>query len=190
VTFKTPYENKLSFRNKLGRLLWGLVWTMLFRVSPRSTHFWRRSLLRLFGARISPSAHIYPTVRIFAPWNVTMGDFSCLGDRVDCYSVGPICIGQHATVSQDAALCTATHDYRDVAFPLVVRPIEIANYAWVAARAFVGPGVRVGEGAVVGACCVVLRDVPAWWVVGGNPAQKIRERQMRCPEVGLRTAQP
>lgn len=135
-------------------------------------------LVRCFGGQIAATAHIYPSVRIFAPWNLAMDDDSCLADGVDCYSVGRIHLGDHATVSQGACLCTATHDYQDPAFVLVMRPIEIERSAWVAARAFVGPGVRIGEGAVVGACGVVFRDVPAWWVVGGNPAQKIKDRRM------------
>lgn len=179
---KVPYRNSLSLSNRAGRMLWGAVYSILFRPSPRVAHAWRRWILRLFGAKIAGNAHIYPSARIFCPWNLVMSDYSCLADRVDCYSVGMIRLGIHATVSQDAALCTATHDYTDPAFELVVRPIEIGDYAWVGARAFVGPGVHLGEGAIAGACSAVFRDVPAWWIVGGNPAKKIKDRRLRFSE--------
>ena len=105
-----------------------------------------------------------------------MGDHSGLANDVDCYSVAPIVLGPHSTVSQYAHLCAATHDYEDPSFRLVPKPITIGARAWVAAGAFVGPGVTVGEGAVVGARAVVVKDVPEWTVVAGNPAVQIRKR--------------
>ncbi|MCA9054474.1 MAG: putative colanic acid biosynthesis acetyltransferase [Planctomycetaceae bacterium] len=134
-------------------------------------------LLRVFGGTVGTGSHPYPSIRVWAPWNLTMGPHSCLGDRVDVYSVDKITLGEWSVVSQDAVLCTATHDYNDPAFPLVTRPIVIERYAWVAAGAFIGPGVTVGEGAVVGARAVVTKDVPPWTIVAGNPARQIGERR-------------
>lgn len=94
---------------------------------------------------------------------------SCLSDDVDCYCVAPITIGAYATVSQYSYLCSATHDYRNPTMPLVVAPIVIGPEAWVAADVFVGPGVAIGEGAVVGARSTVTQDVGAWTVVAGSP---------------------
>jgi putative colanic acid biosynthesis acetyltransferase WcaF len=105
-----------------------------------------------------------------------MGAYSCLANDVDCYSVDAVVLGDFATVSQQAMLCTATHDYNDSDFKLVTKPILIAPRAWVGTRAFVGPGVNVGEGAVVGAASAVFRDVEAWTVVGGNPARLLKTR--------------
>jgi putative colanic acid biosynthesis acetyltransferase WcaF len=119
---------------------------------------------------------VHPSVKIWAPWNLVMGDVSCLGPYVDCYNAARIEIGEYATVSQYAYLCGATHDYTRLAMPLVPKPIRIGARAWVAAAAFVGPGVTVEEGAVVGACACVVRDVPAWTVVAGNPARVIKRR--------------
>jgi len=110
-----------------------------------------------------------------------MGAHSCLANDVDCYSVAEITLGDFATVSQQAMLCTATHDYNDVYFQLVTRPIVIGPRAWVGARAFVGPGVNVGEGAVVGAVSSVFRDVEPWTVIGGNPARFLKTRDVVRP---------
>ena len=105
-----------------------------------------------------------------------MAAHSCLGNDVDCYSVGSVVLGEFATVSQAAMLCTATHDHNDPCFRLITRPIVIGPRAWIGARAFIAPGVTVGEGAVVGAVSAVFRDVPAWTVVGGNPARALKRR--------------
>ncbi len=162
--------------SRIKRGWWTLWRNLCFRWSPRIAHGWRRRLLRLFGARIASGVHPYPSCRIWAPWNLTMGPQSCLGDRVDCYSVDQIVIGEWAVVSQDAVLCTASHDFHRRDFPLITSPISIGPYAWIAAGAFIGPGVTVGEGAVVGARAVVMKDVPPWTVVAGNPAKVIGQR--------------
>jgi putative colanic acid biosynthesis acetyltransferase WcaF len=163
------------------RVAWNLVWVLLYRPSPTPLHGWRRMLLRLFGAEIGAGAHPYPSARIWAPWNLEMGEASCLAPGVDCYSVDRITLGARAIVSQRASLCSATHDHNDPAFPLVTAPISIGADAWVAAEAFIGPGVAIGEGAVVGARTVAMRDVPARTVVAGNPARKIGDRRWRAP---------
>jgi putative colanic acid biosynthesis acetyltransferase WcaF len=105
-----------------------------------------------------------------------MGDHSGLANDVDCYSVAPIVLGPHSTVSQYVHLCAATHDFENPGFRLISKAITVGAHAWVAAGAFVGPGVTVGEGAVVGARAVVVKDVPEWTVVAGNPAVQIRKR--------------
>lgn len=171
------FRSELSMGNRAARAVWGAAWLLLFLPSPRPFHAWRRLLLRLFGARIGAGVRVYGSARIWAPWNLQMGDHSVLGDRVDCYAVDRITIGEHSVVSQYAFLCTATHDIDQPSFPLVTAPVVIGPGAWVAADAFVGPGVTVGEGAVVGARASVFKDVPAWAVVGGNPARVIRMRR-------------
>jgi putative colanic acid biosynthesis acetyltransferase WcaF len=158
------------------RAIWGVVYFLMFRPSPKVMHGWRSLLLRIFGARVGRSAHFYPSCKIWAPWNLVMGDHACLGPHVDCYNVARIELGEHATVSQYSYLCGATHDYTKLMMPLVPKPIRIGARAWVAADAFVGPGITVGEGAVVGARACVVRDVPAWTVVAGNPARVIKRR--------------
>lgn len=107
-----------------------------------------------------------------------MGDFSCLAENVDCYTVDAIVLGSKVTVSQRSFLCTASHDIRSLTRPLTYSPIHIEDHAWVCAECFVGPGLRLGEGAVVAARSVVIRDVAAWEVVGGNPAKFIKHRKL------------
>jgi putative colanic acid biosynthesis acetyltransferase WcaF len=105
-----------------------------------------------------------------------MAKDSCLADDVDCYNPSLVEIGELAIVSQYTYLCCASHDYNHPDFTFFSRPIVIERLAWVAARAYIGPGVTIREGAVVGANSCVYRDVPAWLVVGGNPAKKLAGR--------------
>lgn len=173
---RSDYRNPLGWRNKLGRAAWGVVRVLLYRPSPRPLHGWRRLLLRAFGATVGPGAKPYPGAMVWAPWNLTLGAGCWLADGVDCYSVGRVTVGPGAVVSQRAFLCAATHDYTDPGFRLVVRPVTIGAGAWVAAEAFVGPGVTVGDGAVVAARAVVTRDVAPWAVMAGNPARPVKQR--------------
>jgi putative colanic acid biosynthesis acetyltransferase WcaF len=162
--------------NKLMRVLWGIVWQLLFRPSPRIFHGWRRMLLRLFGASIGKGVHPYPSANIWGPWNLVMGDHSCLADDVDCYCIDKISIGANSTVSQYSYLCSASHDYTKAHMPLTTAPITIGEGVWIAADVFVGPGMTIGDGAVVGARSTVTRNVAPWTVVAGNPARHIKQR--------------
>jgi putative colanic acid biosynthesis acetyltransferase WcaF len=172
------YRNQLSYRNRIGRVLWTVVWATLFRLSPTPFFGWRRILLRCFGASIGIRANVYPHCRIWAPWNLTMGAHSCLANDVDCYCVDAVVLGDFATVSQQTMLCTATHDYNDPEFRLATKPITIGTRAWIGARVFIAPGVNVGEGAVVGAASAVFHNVATWTVVGGNPARPLKKRSI------------
>jgi putative colanic acid biosynthesis acetyltransferase WcaF len=172
-TFREP---SFSLRNRLGRVIWGFVGFFFFRLSPRPLHGWRRFLLRLFGAGIGRGAHIYPGAKIWAPWNVEIGEESGIADGAVLYSQGRITVGRRCVISQEAYLCGGTHNFERPGFPLETAPIVLGDHVWVAARAFVHPGVTLGAGCVVGACAVVLKDLPAWTVCGGFPAQPLRPR--------------
>lgn len=164
--------------NRAARVAWNIVYVLLFRTSPRPLHRWRNLLLRSFGARLHPTARIYPRARCWAPWNLHMGQHACVADDVDVYSVAPISIGDYSTVSQYSFLCAATHDFEDVQHPLTTAPIHIGRRCWIAADVFVGPGVTIADGTVVGARSSVYKDLPPWSVVAGNPAQVIRARRL------------
>lgn len=174
-----PIQYKdLSFQNKAIRLIWNFVWLFLYRPTPRFFHGWRCFLLKLFGAKLGRGVHVYPSTRIWAPWKLEMGDYSCLGEYVDCYCVDNVVIGSHSTVSQYSYLCTASHDYRNVDMPLVTAPIMIGNRAWITADVFVAPGVSIGEGSVVLARSSVFDNVPPFVVFKGNPAEFYKNREM------------
>jgi len=171
-------HQQLSTANKLARVLWQLVWLFLYRPSPVPFHAWRRFLLRSFGATIEEGTHPYPSAKIWAPWNLIMRKHSCLSHHVDCYCVDKIELGAHSTISQYSYLCTASHDYTRRDMPLITAPILIGDYAWVTADVFIGPGVTIGEGAIVGARSTVTRSVLPWNVVAGSPPKVIGLRTL------------
>lgn len=168
-------ERKWSKRTQVARVIWAFL-EPLFSFSPRPLHELRCSLLRLFGARIGKNVYILPSVRITMPWNISISDDAAIGDRVILYALGPITIGERATVSQGAHLCAGSHDYRDPKLPLVKLPIVIGADVWVCADAFVGPGVSIGPGAIAGARSVVMSNVADDLIVVGNPARVIKRR--------------
>lgn len=167
-------------RERAGRALWQGV-RPLFAWSPTPLHAWRRGMLRRFGARIGTRVVVYPSAAITQPWCLEIGDESAVGPGVVLYSLGAIRLGARVTVSQRAHLCAATRDHRRRDFPLVRRPILVEDDAWIAAEAFVGPGVRIGRGAVVAARAVAVRDVDDWQVVAGNPARVVSRRSLADP---------
>lgn len=178
MNLATRPNSSLPRSNRIARALWGVVWLLLFRPTPRPLHAWRCLLLRVFGATVGRGVRVYASARIWAPWHLVLEDGSCLGDDVDCYCVATVHLEAGATVSQYSYLCTASHDFTRRSHPLVSAPIRIGRQAWVAADVFVGPGVTVGEGAVVGARSTVLKDVPAWMVVAGHPPRVLRPRTL------------
>ncbi len=168
-----------SWQNKVARVIWNFIYLIGFKYSPRPLHAWRSFILRLFGAKIGKRVHIYPKVKIWAPWNLEVHDEVGVADGVDLYSQGKIILEYRAIVSQRSYICTGTHDFTLKGHPLFTKPIKISKFAWIAAEAFVGPGITIGEGAVVGARAAVFKDVDPWTVVGGNPAKFIKKRVIK-----------
>lgn len=166
-----------SLGSKIRRTLWGITWTLLCRPTPNPLHRWRCAVLRMFGARIGKNNFIYPSARIWAPWLLETGDVATIASDVHVYNVGGVFIGHHAIVSEGAFLCGATHDFHHTDFPLVSKRIEVGPHAWICARAVILPGVKCGEGAVLGAAAVTSKDLKAWMVHAGNPARVLGERR-------------
>lgn len=174
------YRSDFTTAAKLRRFAWEVVWLLAFRPTPRwALHGWRRQLLRWFGAEVGAGCRIAPSCRVWAPWNLVMGEFSALGDGVDCYSMGPITLGSKVAVSQRSFLCAGSHDVRSLSRPLVTGPIVIEDHVWIAAECFVHPDVVIREGAVIGARSVVLKEMPAWSICAGHPCRKIKDRVLK-----------
>ena len=168
-----------SLRNRVARAIFAAVWLLGARWTPPPLHSWRVILLRFFGARIGHDVRIYGSTRIWHPPHLVIGDRSLIGPHVNLYNQGKISIGSDVVISQGAHICASSHDVSDPNFQLVLRPVSIGNNAWVAAEAFVGPGVIVGDGAVLGARAAAFRDLDPWTIFSGNPAVALKPRAMR-----------
>lgn len=173
----SEYNHSFSWKNKIGRFVWNILYWILFR--PFDLNFfksYRRFILTLFGAKIGIGSNIYASSKIWAPWNLEVGEYSTIGPNVDVYNQGKIQIGSNTVVSQKSYLCASTHDFEISNYPLILKPIIIHDQVWVAANSFIGPGVNIGKGSVIGARSAVFKEVEAWAVVGGNPAKFIKKR--------------
>jgi putative colanic acid biosynthesis acetyltransferase WcaF len=170
----TPYPR----REVLGRWLWALVQCTVFRWSPRPFHGFRAWLLRLFGADIVAPGQvvIFPSVRVTFPWKLTLEPRAMVGPHVIVYNLARITLRRGANLSQHCHLCAGTHDFNRWSMPLVTAPIVIGENAWLGADVFVGPGVTIGELAVVGARSVVVRDLPPRKICVGHPCRPIKDR--------------
>ena len=173
------YVDSLTLGNKLFRLFWRIGCLLLFRpFSGPLFRYWRSAVLRLWGAKIGRRCAVAANVRIWAPWNLELGDYVAVAPEVDIYNVSKITVGNHVTISQQAYLCTASHDISKRIKPLVSNPICIDDFSWVCARATILPGVCIKEGVVIAAGAVVTKSVAPWMVIGGNPARILKKREL------------
>lgn len=170
----TPYPRSEIIR----RIVWSAVQTTVFRWSPRNCHGFRARLLTWFGADIPEPSQVvvFPTVSITFPWKLRLEPRSMIGRHVIVYNLGNITLRRGANVSQYTHLCAGSHDFNQWSMPLTTAPIVIDENAWLGADVFVGPGVTIGELAVIGARSVVVKDQPARMICAGNPCRPLKPR--------------
>ena len=165
-----------SFFNRCTRMLWSICYILFIRLSPRPLHAWRAFIYKIFGAQLGKNCHIYPTAKVWAPWNLKCKDKVCIGDQASIYNLSLVEIGEQSVISQNCSICTGTHDYTEPGFPTRSESITIGEHCWIAAEAFIMPGVRIGNGTVVGARSVVTENLPSWKVCLGHPCKPIKDR--------------
>lgn len=174
------YVDPIPKTVKRCRLLWLVTWKFLASWMPYFLgNKWRVWLLKCFGMKHNGYVSVYPSCRVWAPWNVEMGSYVAIDDDVNLYSANKITIGTKVAISREAFICTASHDITKPNRPLIMAPITIGDGVWIGARAIILPGVTIGEGAIVAAGAVVTKDVEPWTVVGGNPAKFIKKRELK-----------
>lgn len=159
----------------IGRILWFILNSLLLK-SALPGSFWRRPLLRLFGAKIGKSVVLKPRISVKYPWNLSIGDHSWLGEKVWIDSLGKVRIGSHCCVSQGSILICGNHNYKKSSFDLMVQPITIGDGAWLGAASTIAPGTEIGTNCVlsIGSTAIGLLEPNA--IYQGNPAVKIKER--------------
>jgi putative colanic acid biosynthesis acetyltransferase WcaF len=167
----SSYDSPWTKGQRIRMVLWEYCWLFFCSWTPKPANKWRLWWLKLFGAEIYGHPFVHQRARIQIPWNLTLHDRAALGDRTNAYSLGKIEVHEHATVAQEAYICTGTHAFDQPAKNLITAPIIIGAHAFVGARAFIMLGVTIGEYAVVGACSTVTKDVPPYTTVKGNPAR-------------------
>lgn len=165
---------RYSNKELLLRVVWSVT-QLTFSLSPRLFYGWRNMILRMFGASIGNNVEIYPSAKIMFPWLLKVGDNVVISWDVKVYNLGMITIGNGTVISQYAHLCGGTHDYTTNDFTLIRTGLTIGNNVWIAADAFIGPGVTIGDNSVIGARAVVVNNVEANTLAAGNPARPLRK---------------
>ncbi len=173
----TKYSSPWTLGQRLVMVLWGICWGLFCAWTPKPFNRWRIFWLQLFGAKVEGTPFVHQRARVTIPWNLTLRDRACLGDRAHAYSLGEIEIQGHATVAQEVYLCTGTHDFEQPSMPLRVGKITVEENVFIGARAFLMPGVSIGRDSIIGACSVVTMDMPEGMICHGNPCRPIRPRK-------------
>jgi len=179
---KSPWP----LQQKIGRMMWGMVEGGVFRFSPHNAYPWRAMLLRMFGARIGRNVRVRRSVHVEIPWNLSIGDHTIVGDHAILYCLGRVTIGNHVTISQYAHLCAGTHETHSREMALLRPPIVVGDDVWIAADAFVGPGVTIGDRTILGARASAFKDLPPDVVAVGNPARAVKAREFQVASSELR----
>lgn len=111
----------------------------------------------------------------------TLGSYSGIGEGSHLY--GPITIGKYVMMGTNCTIYTQNHAYDRTDKPMCqqgsgpVKPVIVEDDVWIGGGVTILPGVRIGNGSVIGAGAVVTKNVPPYSVVGGNPAQIIKMRK-------------
>jgi len=146
-------------RSKVWQILWFSFSFLIFQKFWFPNRF-RSPALKFFGAKIGKNVFIRHDVRIMWPWKFEVGDECWLGEGARFINLEKITIGSNVCISQEAMLCTGSHDHRKADFPYRNKPIKVEDGAWIAARATLMPGVTIGTQSVVAASEIVRTDVP------------------------------
>jgi len=168
-------KKNYSLSENFLRVLWAMT-SPFFKYSPRPMFFFRRFLLRTFGANVGKDVKIYGSAKIYLPWNLEIGNGSSIGENALIYNLGYVKIGSNTTISQRVHLCAGTHDYRYLSMPLIRERIVVGNNCWICADSFLCPGVRVGDFAIVAANSTVCKNISELDIVAGSPAKIIKKR--------------
>jgi len=156
--------------------LWLVISLLLFRLCPFNFSGLKCAVLRAFGAKIGHNVTIKPRVIINFPWKLFIGNHVWLGEECWLQNLAQITIGNNVCISPRAFLCSGSHNYKLSTFDLIVKPIVLEDGCWIAANAWVGPGVTVGTHTVLTAGSVTSQNLEAYAIYRGNPAGIVRSR--------------
>lgn len=162
--------------------LWLMIRPILFHWLPGRWYGLRRAVLRAFGASVGQGVVIKPGVCVSHPWRLTVGDYAWIGENCWIQTLAPVVLEDHVVLSQNTMLVTGNHDYTSEQFDLRVAPIRVGRGAWLTAGSVAGPGVTVGSHAVLGLASVTSRDLEAFGIYRGNPAERVGTRRIQSPD--------
>ena len=163
---------------KLKQLLWYFCNLLFLRNPLLPGSAIRVGILRCFGAQVGRGVVIKPSVNIKYPWKLRVGNHAWIGEQVWIDNLATVTIGDDCCISQGALLLCGNHDYRLSSFDLITGDITLEAGVWIGAKALVAPGVTCCTHAVLTAGSVATQTLEAYGIYQGNPAVKIRTRQI------------
>lgn len=158
------------------RAVWFVVNALVFINPLNPFSGLKRSLLRIFGSKVGRGVVIKPNVNIKYPWNLSIGNYAWVGEKVWIDNLAPVYIGNNVVLSQGAMLLTGSHDYKSSRFDLIVKGIVLEDGTWIGAKSVVCPGVVCHTHSVLAVGSVATKDLEPYSVYQGVPCQKKRER--------------
>lgn len=179
---KTRFHSIISFPYKFWeRIIFRCGWEryMLMNISTIPSCHFRKFIYKLLGANIGKNVVIHYKTEIRKPNNLTIGKGSIIGDNALLDARLGLLMGENVNLSSNVSIYTQQHDHRDPYFrctDAVQGKVIIDDRVWIGSNVIILPRVRIGEGAVCCAGCVVTKDVEPYSVVAGIPAKKVNER--------------
>jgi putative colanic acid biosynthesis acetyltransferase WcaF len=162
----------------LKRGVWFIV-NVIFFINPLNPfNKLKTSLLRMFGSKIGKGVIIKPNVNIKYPWKLEIGNNVWIGEGVWIDNLASVSIGNNTSVSQGALLLTGSHNYKDIAFDLIVKGIILEDGVWIGAKSIVCPGVTCQSHSILTVGSVATKDLEAYFIYQGVPAEKKRRRTL------------
>ena len=171
--FQSPWNSFI----KIKIFCWEIIWQLLCRWTPKPLNFWRLLILKIFGCKIYGKPFVHQRAIIYHPWNLVLHDKACIGDRTVMYALDKIEIMELSVIAQEAYICTGTHNFNSPTKELITKEIIIGKDSFVGARAFVLPGIKIGNNCLIGACSVVSKNLSDNCIALGNPA-KIKSKNI------------
>lgn len=175
--YKNPEYNHGA--GALKRLFWHLVSKAFIHSQFPLPVSLKLSILRFFGAKVGVGVVIKPNVNIKYPWFLDVGDYAWIGEEVWIDNLVLVRIGPNACLSQGSMLLTGNHDFTRSTFDLITGQIYLEEAAWIGAKSVVCPGVIVGSHAVLAVSSVATRNLEAFGIYRGNPAEFIKKRTVK-----------
>lgn len=178
-------EASVKITNRVNNYLldfWLLVLTIIGYIP---IHSIRWLFYFISGMKISPKAHIHMWARFYEPAGISIGEDSIIGDHALLDGRAPLKIGKHVDIASYVMIYNSEHDINSEDFRPIVAPVEIEDYVFIGPKVIILPGVKIGKGVVVAAGAVVTKNVEEFTIVGGVPAEKIGERDLKDPHYKL-----
>ena len=138
--------------------------------------YWRKIILRIFGAKIGKGGNIKPYIRVSEPWNLSIGDYCWLGENIWIDSLAFVKIGNRVCISQDVYICTGNHNYKKELFDLILKSIIIEDDCWLAAKSIISPGSILKKGSIAALGAVVSGTLKEYGIYKGNPSKFFKLR--------------